>query len=534
MKDRGSLVGSARLAAILGGVVYSLSEKSLSDRVPRGTRLDEAMTYASDVGVLGVLRGLTRLRGLILLPIISRGLGAATYGVWTQSLVAVAVGMSVIMLQLDTALVRFVSGTEDRQQRGDIFFPILVLAAILGVALTAITILFPGPLAALVLGDPAYIHIARWLGVWTGLTAVAQLGLQLQRGVHRVKLYGALSTTEALGQMAIVAALILFTGDLLVAVWGAVAWELVFALAVLSLAFRDVAFGWPKLSSLRTSLQFSLPLVPSYFAGTVLSFADRMVVAAQLGSEAVGIYAAAYSLARIVRELFVPVGTALLPAVSRSWDRDDKGRARWMLAYTLRYSLVLTIPALAGLSVLGPAILERLASTGIAASAGVLIPLLGLGYLFAGTQTIFAILLQIVRDTKALAVSRGIAALIYVPLVLIGVSYAGLLGGACATLLGYAIDLGLATWFTFRREKLVLPILYSAKAAFASLIMAGVIAFLPHKGWGGLALAVSAGLIAYVGLMAAMGAFGRQELRLLRHFLDQGATGADRDPGQSS
>ncbi len=495
------------------------------------TRLDEAMTYASDVGVLGVLRGLARLRGLILLPVIGRGLGAATYGVWTQSLVAVSVGISIIILQLDTTLVRFMSGTDDRERRRDVFLPILALVSLFGIVLTILAVLFPSPLAGLVLGDPAYVPIARWLGIWTGLSAVAQLGMQLQRGVHRVKLYGALSTVETLGQMSIVAALILWTGDLLTAVRGAVAWELAFALAVLVLAFREVGVGWPKLSSLRPSLQFSLPLVPSYFAGTVLSFADRLVVAAQLGSEAVGIYAAAYSLARIVRELFVPVGTALLPAVSRSWDRNDKDRGRWMLAYTLRYSLGLTIPALAGLSVLGPAILTHLAAEGIAESAGLLIPLIGLGYLFAGTQTIFAILLQILRDTKALAISRGVAALIYVPLVLVGVSYAGLVGGACATLLGYALDLGLAVWFTFRRERLALPMIYTGKAALASLIMAVVVALIPHRSMLGLALSVTAGLISFTGMMAAMGAFGRQELGLLRRLLFQKSDGEDREAG---
>ena len=529
-----TFVASAEQPYILGGVVCAFPEYSLTPTDQKSTRLQEATTYASDVGVLGVLRGLTRLRGLILLPIIGRGLGAATYGVWTQSLVAVSVGMSIIVLQLDTALVRFVSGAEDRQRRRDVFLPILALVGILGLALTVLTFLFPDALAALVLGDPAYVPIARWLGIWTGLTAVAQLGLQLQRGVHRVKLYGALSTLEALGQMTIVAVLILVTGDLLAAILGAVAWEFLFASAVLALALRDVGFGWPNMSSLRPSLQFSLPLVPSYYAGTVLSFADRLVVAAQLGSEAVGIYAAAYSLARIVRELFVPVSTALLPAVSRTWDLGDKDRARWMLSFTLRYSLGLTIPALAGLAVLGPAILDLLAAKGIAAGAAQLIPLLGIGYLFAGTQSIFAILLQIVRDTRALAISRGIAAIAYVPFVLIGVAKAGLVGGACATLLGYALDLGLAAWFTFRRERLALPMGYIGKSALASLIMAVVVALIPHRGLGGLALAVVAGLISFAGMMAAMGAFGRQELSLLRRLLGQWSKGDGRDSGQSS
>lgn len=486
-------------------------------------RLDQALTYASDVGVLGVLRALTRLRGLILLPIIGRGLGAASYGAWTQSLVAVSVGMSLILLQLDVAVVRFVSGTSDRDRRREIFFPALVLVSVLGLAMTISTMAFPGTLASYVLGDPSYLPMARWIGIWTALTAVAQLGQQLQRGLHRVKLFGALNTIETLGQLLIVTVLILFNGQLLVAVQGAVVWELVFAVGVLVLAVRDLGLGWPRLASLIPSLRFSLPLVPSYYAGTVLSFADRLVVAAQLGSEAVGIYAAVYSLARIVRELFVPVTTALLPTVSRAWDRGDRPRGRRLLAHTLRYSLALAFPALAGLSVLGSPILNLLAARGVSQGALPLIPLIGLGYLFSGIQSIFVILLQIVQDTKALAVSRGIAALAYMPLVLVGVTYAGLLGGACATLIGYALDMGLAIRFTFRREKISFPVLDTFKAVLSSVVMAGVVSFLPHAGLGRLILAVASGVFCFVLLMTLLGAFGRAEFRFLGSLLWRGS-----------
>lgn len=505
------------------------TEETLTNPGDRAQQLSETVSYASDVGVLGILRGLSRLRGLILLPIIGRGLGAATYGVWTQSLVAVSIGVSIITLQLDVALVRFVSGSEDRDARRDIFLPVVVLVAALGLGVVFLSVLFSNELASVVLGDPAYTTVARWLGVWVALTAMARLGIQLQRGVHRVKLYGALSTAETLGQLVVVSILILTTGELLVAVWGAIAWELVFALAVLALAVRDVGLRLPNFGSLRTSLRFSIPLIPSYYAGTVLSFADRLVVAAQLGAEAVGIYAAAYSLARIVRELFVPVSTALLPTVSRAWDRRDRGRAQWLLSTTMRYSIALTIPALAGLSVLGPTVLSLLATQEVSQGSAALIMLMGIGYLFAGTQSIFAIALQILRDTRSLAISRGVAALIYIPLVVVGVALAGLFGAAIATLVGYALDLGLAMWFTLRQQKLSLPLAFSGKAIIASLVMAALVALIPHQGLLNLFVAVGVGIISFVILMVAMRAVGRPELRLLREVLRGGRSSVDQE-----
>jgi len=475
--------------------------------------LDDARAYASDIGVLGVLRVLTRFRGLILLPIIARGLGAATYGAWTQSLVFVSVGMSVITLQFDVAVVRFVSGTDDRYRQRSVYLPLVLIVIGLGVLVSAAAVILAPWIASKVLGDPQYAAIAGWLGVWTALTAVAQLGLHLQRGLHRVKLFGVLSTAETLGQLAIVAGLILFTGELLPAVLGAVAWEAVFALAVLALGFRSVGLGWPDWSSLRSSLAFSLPLVPSYYGGTVLAFADRLFVAAYLGAEAVGIYSAAYSLARIVREIFVPISTALLPAVSQAWDRDEKDQARWLLANTLRYYLVLAIPAAAGLTILGPQILGILASGAIAQGVGFLIPFMAIGYLFSGVQAAFSVVLQLVQDTRALAVARSTAALLYVPMVILGVLRWGLLGGALATAGGYGLDLAFTSFYSRRAASFDLHSWQTLKAALASAGMSLVVVMVQRPGWVGLALSLLSGVAVYLGLLTLVGGIGRRELR---------------------
>jgi O-antigen/teichoic acid export membrane protein len=103
---------------------------------------------------------------LILLPIIGRGLGAAAYGAWTQSLVAVGLGTSIVLLQLDTALVRFGSGTDDRIRQRQIYLPMLVVVGGLGLVAAIATLFLARPLATIVLGDVAYEPLARWLGAW--------------------------------------------------------------------------------------------------------------------------------------------------------------------------------------------------------------------------------------------------------------------------------------------------------------------------------------------------------------------------------
>ncbi len=489
----------------------------MTDKLAESRRLDEAANYASDIGVLGVLQALTRLRGLILLPVIARLLGTGAYGVWTQSLVMVNIGSLVVDMQLHTALVRFISGSDDRDEQRAYFVPLLVVVGTLGALAAGAMAAAPDFIATNVLGDANYAGLAQWLGLWIALRAVSQIGLHTLRALQRVKLYGVLGTAHTLAQLAAVAAVVLLWRDLLLAVLAALALEGLLASLVLVLSFRALGLGWPGLAKLRPSLAFSLPLVPTYYAGTALNFADRLFIAAALGAEAVGAYAAAYSLARIVREIYKPVSTALLPAISRVWDRGDKGQGRWLLTNTMRYYLLLALPALVGVVALGERALNLLAPEAVVERLTVIIALVGVGLLLSSLQSVFSVLLHLAKDTAALAVSRVISAAVYVGLVAIAVPRWGLPGAAAATLVGYGLDLVITSRLAWRRDRFDLPVEPAAKAALGSGGMSlGVLLALRVQGLGGLLMAAATGVIVYVLLMLAQGGLGRRELRFLR------------------
>ena len=478
-------------------------------------RYSEALTYATDVGVLGVFRVLARLRGLILLPIIARGLGAAAYGAWTQSLVAVTIGGSIVLMQLDVAVVRFVSGTDSRSEQRSIFLPILLVVMAASVLAACFSFLFPAGIAAVILGDAKYQEIAAWLGAWIGLSAIGQLGIQLQRGLHHVKLYGFLSLTEILGQLVIVAILILLKGDLLVAVRGAIAWDGAFALFVVLLAVRSIGVSSPEWGTLRSTLRFSLPLVPSYLARAVLAYSDRLFIAARLGSAAVGVYTAAYGLARIVREIAVPIGTAVLPAVSRAWDRANRAQARWLLANTLWFYVLVAVPAAAGLSILGRDALGMLATESIVRAAGLLIPVMALASVLWGIRSIFAVALQLVKNTRGLAVSHGLASIVYLPVLVIAVERWGLIGGAAASIVGSGLALTLTALLSRRTIEFEIPWVASLKAVLAAAGMAIIVAWSKMPSLFGLLLSVTLGAATYLALLGLLGVIRKREMKFI-------------------
>jgi O-antigen/teichoic acid export membrane protein len=136
-----------------------------------------------------------------------------------------------------------------------------------------------------------------------------------------------------------------------------------------------------------------------------------------------------------------------------------------------------------------------------------------------GMQSTFAIVLQLVQDTKALAVSQGVAAIVYIPLVVFFVTRWGLLGGALVTLLGYAMSMALTFGLLWRYQRLDIPVMQSAKAVIAAFGMGILIWYFRLPGLRGLALALAIGIPAYGGLLFLLGGVGRRELHFVGSIL---------------
>lgn len=487
----------------------------LENKPRRAARLGTAFDYATDVGVLGIMQAIGRLRGLVLLPVIGRILGTAAYGVWTQSLVAVAIGTAVVDMQISTAMVRFVSGTDDSREHREYFFSALALVVVLG-ALAAIgTIAASGAIAQWVLGSASAQSIASMLGVWIGLTALSNLSLNMLRARKQVKLFGVLTTIQVLAQLIIVAIIVVLLRDLTKAVLGAILVEFVLATFLLIGLLRTIGIRKTGLSKLRMMLSFSFPLVPSYFAEVSLNFADRLVIASRLGAGVVGVYAAAYSLARMVRVIYKPISLALLPVVSKAWDSGDRQQSHWLLSNTLRYYLLVAIPALVSVTVLGPTFILLLSGEISDPDLPVLIVLIGAGFLALCIQALFGVVLQLIQKTRLIALSKLISAAAYILLLVLAVPRWGMVGGALATAVGFGMDLVITVALVKREHRIRISPIFLIKLLIGGLLMAWVELLILDESLMRLFLAGLGGGFVFSAVVVMVGAIGKKEFRFL-------------------
>ena len=94
--------------------------------------------FAKRIGLVGVAQTAISLKGLIILPILAKTIGASGYGSWELILVTVSIFQPFILIGLDNSILRFFSSKEKEEIVKGVFtafFVILVTGTALSIIL---------------------------------------------------------------------------------------------------------------------------------------------------------------------------------------------------------------------------------------------------------------------------------------------------------------------------------------------------------------------------------------------------------------
>lgn len=389
-----------------------------------------------------------KLRGVVLLPIVTRSAGVAEYGVWVQITALLSLIPPLFGLNLHQALTRF-SLKENADTAGAIYrrFVGVVLGAsgigALAIAGAALAVQTSRPTASTML-----FHCACLLPP----VAVSKLGIAYIRGrgqVKRASLLEALLSLIAVGT----AALAFAQGY---GIQGAI-WALVAAFSAVAIGTASPRFTHS--SPLRTAekpfiwndvWKYALPAIPAALADWILFALDRYALGVMVDNTTVGIYGAAYSLAQLIRLFGAPVVYALMPAIGKLWDQDRKDDARQLTAEAAGMTLLASLLVGALLVRNGPWLLEQLSTRQIANGSAGLLPLLISGLItWMITRVFFQLFIAQKRTfemTRVLVVSALVNVLGNATLI----PTLGAKGAALATLFAYLFAL-IYTLFRLRR-----------------------------------------------------------------------------------
>lgn len=463
----------------------------------------DARTFVIDTIVVAVTQLIIRARGILLLPVLIKSLGTASYGVWAQVVALATFLTAIVCLNFHLPLVREVAA--DRSRSAVVYTTLMVAT----VAISAVSVialgLVPGPIAVLLLDSSDAADYVRLGLLLMFLANVRLLNTNLYRALDRLVLRSVVEVVAAIGEIVAIVAVIAYGGSLEDVLLVMVAWSALVAVPQTIHCFWIAGVGRPSWSIVRAAVAYAIPLIPASFANFALDRIDRFVVGHYLGAAGVGVYSANYALGALIMLVQAPLQMTLFPKVSELWDRDRAQAGRYLNASTAVF-VTFAIPFIVGVAHVATPMLTALGNGEIAAGAGATTLYIAAGVAFWGLASIQSQVFYGARRTVVWGAITITATFVNLGANIVLVPNLGVDGAALATLVAYA-----GTWIAaavlsrpILRTKIDLA--HVAACGGAAAVMGAALTLIDAQGTGSLLVEIGAAVVVY-GI--ALGAFRR-------------------------
>jgi len=474
------------------------------------------------VGLVGITNLIMNIRGLILIPILTKTLGATGYGAWSQILVTVSLIMPFAMLGLPSAMVRFLPAEREKRNLGKAFFTVAFTILFISMVFALFLFLLSDSLAILLLKDISFAPIFKIASALIILEALNQTSLQSFRIFGQIKKYSTLMILQTSVEVGLVSFFVLSGFGLVGAIISLLITRGFILLLSLFFVISHLGFTFPDFSVLRPYLLFGLPLIPSVIFAIIVASGDRYVIGFFMGAAAVGIYSAAYGIGSVTLVFLGPISYILSPTVFKSYDEGKIDEAKTYLSYSLKYFLMFSIPSVFGLSILAKPMLVTLTTSEFVSLGVFIVPLVALSMIFEGVRAIFGEILMLFKRTKIFGTASIIAGSVNLVLNIALIPYFGIIAAAVTTLISYGI-LGFIMYYVSRKYmKFEHNLSFVIKSVLASGVMVFIIWMLNPIGAVMILLTVGIVAIVYFCVLFLLKGFEKEELKIISEIIGLG------------
>ncbi len=476
--------------------------------------------FARDVLIIGIANALVALSSIILLPLITKTLGAHDYGIWAQVHVTMNLVVGFVGLGLPYAMTRFLPAKTNREEIREEFYSVLWLVFLVALVVSIALIAAADFIAGAFFGGAT--NIVRITGLIILVSSLQTVFLSLLRAFRQMKRYAVFIIANTYVQIGLIAYLVSNGYGVLSVVFVVLAIAAVILLVLLFSIRSQIGIRRPRFHKIREYLSFGLPTIPGSISTWVVASSDRYVIGYFLGATSVGIYSAGYGIGNIISMAAGVLVFVLPPALSKPYDEGRIEEVKTHLRYSLKYLLALAVPFVFGSAVLAEPVLGLFSTAQIASEGYLIVPLVASSALFWGIYVVVMHILVLLKKTRILASIWGISALLNLSLNIAIVPRVGILGAAVTTLIAYALALGLTTYYSFRELKFPIDWSFIAKSLIASGAMSVTLWAIAPKGAAATILTIVAGVAIYGAVILLLKGFTREEFRFFRRLFQRG------------
>lgn len=457
---------------------------------------------------------LQSLRGIILLPFVTKILGTTSYGIWVQVGVLIGLMMPVATLALHGALLRFLAGEEDKRKIKEGFYSIIFFVLGVSLILTLLLAVLSGPIAkSFFEGERLIVLLAALNAPIYGLNTML---LMYFRTFRQMRKYSIFTVLQAYVELGLLIYVILAGYGLVGLVVAMLVTRVSMAVAMLCVILVEIGFGIPKFSRMKEYLSLSLPFVPVNICAWVTSASDRFMISFFMGALFVGYYNPGYSLGYILAIFIIPISIVLPPYIYKLYEQGEQNQVTSYLSYGLKYYLMLAIPAAFGLCLLSKPLLLILSNQEIATNGYFVTFFVVVAVMLNAIENLVTLIIVSVKKTRIAGVSSITAAAVNFGLNLIFIPWLGIMGAAITTLLAGVISLAMRAYIAFRHFTFPVDWMSIIKVVVASIVMGLGIWYYHPTSVIEIIISVVGGILVYGAILVILGGIKRGEINLLR------------------
>jgi len=386
--------------------------------------------------------------GIFLVPLFTRVLSPADYGLVALVTAIIGVVSTFVVLGLDSAAGRWYFDNDNEKRRrsvmGSWFWCQLSVSAVVS-ALIIVSAPWLGPYLSKAPSASWVLILAALAVPLATFRQVAGLWLRCNRLAWRA---AGFFTVSALSSVVASALLVLVfrlgvPGVFLGQLFGAVV-TAVFAVTIIR---RMIGLRHFSRHLLYGMVRFGLPLIPAAVAGWITASSDRIILNVMLGETAVGLYSVAASVATVVALFTVAFQFAWGP-FAMSTVNGPSGRE--VLGVALSWFMLVSCFMAVTISIFAPEVL-RLLTTPKFYTAASSVPYLAFSVVAMGVMQVVAIGAYVAKKSTIVAGSMFIGAAVNVALNFALIPLMGRDGAGAATLAAYLVA-AIYTYFRSQRH----------------------------------------------------------------------------------
>ena len=479
--------------------------------------------FSKRIALLLLTNVLAAISGILILSMVTKSLSTTEYGIWVQVVVTASLMALVVGLGLPAAMVRFLPAEESPSRLRNSVYTVLAIV-MLTASIAALAFLVLAPYLANWLFDGRR-DIVIILAFVVFIECIISVLLHFLRARQRVKLYSTFLLMQTLLLAVFLAVAFLLDHGLVGATLAVLFSRTVVFLLLMVHTARTLGLGRPRLTSITGYFDYGLPMVPVNVSDWVLSFSDRYLLTILVGVVYVGYYNPGYSLAALILMLVTPLRFLLPAALSELFDKGRLEQVRAHLRYSLKYFLVLAIPASVGLGILSRPLLLLLTTEEIAQEGYMVTPIVAVAMVIFGCQIIINQILTLKRLTRTIGAVMTTAALLNICLNLVLIPRFDVIGAAFSTLAAFAFALIATAYFSAAQLPFKVDIKAIVQIIVGSALM-GVVLLLtiPYlEAWGhlGTFLAILGGAGVYGVSVLLLRIFSKGEVQFFRSLISR-------------